>query len=200
MIRNYTAGVWCVSIFRGIPLSEKSEIIHLTEQVKSGSQEAFSELVARYDPMIKSEIAFYLGFGAVSFDELYQEAMIALFAAATSFDKNYGSTFGSYTRVCVRHRFDSFVRKNAGTPFSEELSENLLFPGLSPEESLIADESYRLRMEFIDGMLTPYERSVFLLYLEGRSYREIAKKSGKSEKSVDGALRRAREKLRRAFS
>ena len=47
----------------------------------------------------------------------------------------------------------------------------------------------------LDCALSPLERRVLALYLEGMSYREIADRLGKVEKSVDNAVQRIRKKL-----
>ena len=67
----------------------------------------------------------------------------------------------------------------------------------SPEEELIAREDYRELLRSIDRVLTESEREAFALYLEGKSYSEIAERLGRTAKSVDGALRRAKEKIRK---
>lgn len=43
-------------------------------------------------------------------------------------------------------------------------------------------------------MLSKYERSVLTYYLEGLSYKEIAKLTGKGDKAVDNAIQRIRRK------
>ena len=174
----------------------KKETTQLAAEVKSGSQSAFSELEERYRPMIRNEVSARCG--RVAFDDLYQEAMIALFAAASAFDPDRGVTFGAFARVCVCHRLDSALRRGAD-PVCETLSDEIGLCADSPEAALLADESYGQRLRFIDGMLTDQERSAFMLYLEGLSYRDIASRLGRTPKSVDGALRRSKEKLRRAF-
>lgn len=48
-------------------------------------------------------------------------------------------------------------------------------------------------------LLTAYEREVFRRFYSGQSYETIAKELSRSEKSVDNALRRIREKWRRVW-
>ena len=64
-----------------------------------------------------------------------------------------------------------------------------------PEERVISAESGAAARR----LLTDYERDCLQLLLEGYRYADIAKKLGRTEKSVDGALTRARSKLRRAL-
>ena len=48
------------------------------------------------------------------------------------------------------------------------------------------------------ALLSPLEKRVLALYLEGLSYEEIAVRCGKPVKSVDSALQRIKRKLSRA--
>ena len=43
-------------------------------------------------------------------------------------------------------------------------------------------------------MLSKYEKAVLTHYLDGLSYKEIAKLTGKSDKAVDNAIQRIRRK------
>lgn len=130
-------------------------------------------------------------------DELRQAALIALYNAACSYDGNRpGITFGLYAQICVRRRLDSELRK-AHIPQGQPIDEDEADPSASPEDELISRENYRKLIDSIDRVLTESERSAFLLYLSDKSYTEIARILGKSEKSVDGALRRAKSKLRK---
>ena len=61
------------------------------------------------------------------------------------------------------------------------------------EQSL--DRSHRMRSELSD-----YELACLQLLLDGCSYAQIAGRLGRTVKSVDRALGRARQKLRRALT
>ena len=66
-----------------------------------------------------------------------------------------------------------------------------------PEELVITkeltDELHLVWSEKLSGL----ERQILQLYLEGMSYRDIAERVGRSEKSVDNAVHRIRHKLTR---
>ena len=47
----------------------------------------------------------------------------------------------------------------------------------------------------MDELLSPLEKEVVDLYLEGKSYVEIAEQLGRHVKSVDNALQRVKRKL-----
>ena len=178
-------------------MKESGDDIELVQGVRDGSHTAFAELAILYRPMLKSEASSRAG--RVAYDDLYQEALIALHAAALSFDLSRGVAFGAYARICVSRRLTSAIRRDGG-PDHLELDCDIESPGATPEQFVLAREQHRGFLRFIDSALTEYEREVFRLYLDGHSYIDIAARLGKTRKSVDGAIRRSKEKLREAFS
>ena len=69
---------------------------------------------------------------------------------------------------------------------------------LSPEELIIEQEKKNDLYARCRRILSPLEKKVLALYLEGLSYEEIAGRCGKPVKSVDSALQRIKRKLSRA--
>ena len=170
----------------------------LVRAAKKGSQRAFSELVLQYTPLIESECLRRAG-ATVEMDELKQAAMLGLYGAVCSYEEDRGVTFGAFARVCISNRLDSELRR--ARPSDEPLDDQRIGAGItsSPEESYILREDLIRGLAQVDQVLTEYERRVFLLYLSGESYKFIAARLGKTAKSVDGAIRRSKEKLRRAL-
>ena len=66
----------------------------------------------------------------------------------------------------------------------------------SPENICLEKESGIRIKKMIGSVLSPLEAKVFGLYLDGRSYREIAEMLGIPEKSADNAVFRIRKKLK----
>ena len=64
-----------------------------------------------------------------------------------------------------------------------------------PLSSLLKKEYANKVSKVIKTQLTFYEKQVLQLFIEGYSYEDIAEKTNKSYKAVDGALQRARKKL-----
>ena len=65
-----------------------------------------------------------------------------------------------------------------------------------PEALLIRREALATLLEKFRRSLTPREREALAWYAAGYSYRETAQRLGVSVKSVEGAIQRARKKLR----
>ncbi len=172
--------------------------LSLIQRVKQGSSEAYRLLQSLYMPLINSKAAQYAG-SALEGDELVQIASIALYDAALSYepDKSNGKvTFGLYAEICISNRIRSELRKQktTGTSADETLLEEENVS--SPEEKLIAKEDIYSLLESIYATLSPYESSVFKLYLLGYSVKESARHLSKTEKSVENTLQRIKKKIR----
>ena len=64
-----------------------------------------------------------------------------------------------------------------------------------PEEIMITKESFSSIEEKMNDTLSKLEWNVLSLYLEGKSYNEIATLLNKCEKSIDNALQRIKKKV-----
>ncbi len=166
---------------------------------KGGDEAAFSELCKRYSPLIDSMTDKYSRMAdslAESREDLRQEASVAFYRALMSFDTEQDRvSFGLYAKICIRNCMVSLLRKHhAGkkqkTAGSEEMASPAETGATLDREELVA---------LTDRLLTVYEKTVFFLYIDGKSYRDIAISLGVSVKSVDNALFRAKTKLRHGY-
>ena len=168
-------------------------IIQLIADAKCGSEAAFEELTRQYLPMLNSltERFFRLvPYGLESFDDLYQETLVAFYRAVTTFDcRQDNVSFGLYAKICVRNRLISVLRK-LRSPKKHGSANDLQ----KTEESRASLFDQKELDAVSEKLLTRYEKSVFSMYIDGKSYKSIALVLGKSEKSVDNALFRAKSK------
>lgn len=160
--------------------------------LQSGKREEFSHILSEYKPLIESQISRLSNTG-IDEDDLYQEAVIALYSAACSFDIHQDEiTFGLYAKVCIRNRLVSYLRKYSHTVL---VTAGEIPCECDPEQSFIDRENYDKLTEFIDEQLTDYEKSVFNLYMKNESYADISEQLGTNHKSVDNAICRIKRKL-----
>ena len=172
----------------------------IIKQAKSGNQAAIEQLVTRYKGLIRSYAnKFYLVGGDK--DDLLQEGMLGLFYAITYYDEDKGA-FPSFVELCVLRQVLDAVKRDNGVrqkPLSNyvelDVAANLTDSTDSPLENLLQKEYAEKVSRLIREKLTPYERKVLTLFADGYSYDDIAVKTNKSYKAVDGALQRARRKL-----
>ena len=160
--------------------------------------EAFSELLERYSPMINKVISSFSASG-IRYDEAYSEGCVALHRAALAYDVSKSSeiTFGLFARICVYRRICDML---SGAKKSERLADvdiNSIAVGTGVEEALVYKERMNEYFMRAKEILSEYEYSVFLLYIEGIPTAEIAKQLGRNIKSVENAKSRMLKSLRR---
>ena len=65
----------------------------------------------------------------------------------------------------------------------------------NPEEMVIDRESEQQMEEYLKSRLSSFELEVLKAYMEEENYARVAKRLGRSSKTVDNALQRIRKKL-----
>ena len=146
-------------------------------------------------------------------EDLIQEGMIGLFKAIRDFDATKEVSFYHFAKLCISrqmyHAIEASQRLkhaplNSYVSFFEETGkeggitlEDVLEADTDqdPEKLLILRESYRDFYEGLEQRLSPMEKQVCELYLQGQNYHQIADILGKSSKSIDNALQRIRKKI-----
>lgn len=172
----------------------------ILQKAKNGNQAAIEQLVNSYKGLIRSLAnKFYLVGGDK--DDLLQEGMLGLFYAITYYDEDKGS-FPSFVELCVLRQILDAVKRDNGAKQRAllnyvELDDtlNLYDEANKPLDNLLQKEYYEKVAKVVKEKLTPLERRVLTLFADGYSYDDIADKTNKSYKAVDGALQRARRKL-----
>lgn len=169
---------------------------------KNGDDNAFNELAMRYLNTINFIARKYSAEGYEQ-NDFVQEGLLALLYACRTFDENGNSGFKNYMSVVVERRFISIIRKSStqkAVPKSalvqlEELGDTLEDFSQSPEELIMCREHLNMVFDKLKNVLSKTEFEVVMLYGNGLSYKEIAKKLSIPEKSADNALQRARRKI-----
>jgi len=183
--------------------------IYLITEIKNGNGDAFRILAERYNYIISynlSKLCPSFGSAALSpaseREDLFQECRIILYKAAKYYDSVKNAKFSTYANICVRNYLISLCRKYgrskkyAGYDFVplDEIRENeqgkcdrYFAPG---ESDLNESEIFE-----ICG-LSAFERKVFIMYIENKSYKYIAQALNKNVKSIDNAISRVKSKLK----
>lgn len=180
------------------------EVAKLLARVRKGSSGAFLELSEKYKPLLESEVSRYISsLGDADLDDLRQGALVALYHAALSYRTDYGVTFGLYAKVCIVNGIADALRylaKKTADVSMESLTDDDLLGGDENPQSLMLDkEGFALALNKARAVLSDLEYRIFELYIGGYSYAEIADQIGKTEKSVDNALRRVKSKLKKVY-
>lgn len=179
---------------------EREELMPLLLRVRGGDDEAFSLLARRFAGMTEGLVRAFTDAARESdVGELSQEARLALYRAACTYDNSPAVTFGLYARICVRNALISY-RRRCAIPAGVSLCsiDSLLLPDeREPVGTLVEAERLAELTEAIGKILSSYEARVLALLIEGEKNAEIAKAVGKSEKSVGNAVFRIQSKLRK---
>jgi RNA polymerase sporulation-specific sigma factor len=149
-------------------------------------------------------------------EDIIQEGMIGLYKAVRDYNKDKLTSFKAFAELCITRQIitaiktatrqkhiplNSYVSLNK--PIYDEESDRTLLDVISgakitdPEELIISREELASMESKIGEILSDLELEVLMLYLEGRSYQEIAVDLDRHVKSIDNALQRVKRKLER---
>ena len=184
--------------------------IELQRLAALGDRAAEELLAGRYMQLVRV-CARPLFLAGGDSEDLSQEGMFGLLSAIREFDPAQGVSFRSFAEHCIRMRLYSAVKSaarlkhlplNDSMPLeqlsddpSSQLSAAPEMFRRSPEDLVLARESKEELIELCKRRLSRLELQVLDCYLEGLSYRDIAQRLQKDEKSVDNAVQRIRRKL-----
>lgn len=179
-----------------------NDIDSLVSLAQQGDKGALSRLLVIVSPLVHSKARCFLNSG-VELDDLCQEGMLGVLSAVSTYSGNGGASFKTYAGVCINNRLVSVTRKRSGkSVFSGETvsldKEGCDFSdSQSVEEQLINKIEFDGLLQYVNSRLSVKERDTLRLFLSGLSYEEISKRTGSSPKSVDNALQRVRQKLKK---
>ena len=195
-----------------------TDLEHLTDEeivslAKNGDTIALEFLISKYKNFVRSKARTYFLIGADR-EDIIQEGMIGLYKAIRDYRYDRQTSFHSFAEICVTRQIitaiktatrqkhmplNSYVSLNK--PVYEEESERTLSDVITqgkagnPEDLFIDQEDFLDIESTMQRILSPLEQDVVNLYLEGKSYVEIAQQLDRHVKSVDNALQRVKRKL-----
>jgi RNA polymerase sporulation-specific sigma factor len=188
----------------------------LVRQARDGDERALLELLERYRGFARSKARSYFLVGGDR-EDIVQEGMIGLYKAVRDYADGHGASFRSFAELCITRQiltaiktatrqkhsplnsYVSFDRPQDDDP-DHTLGESLAVEiTADPLERIVEDDDLRALQDTFDEVLSGLETEVLQLYVEGRSYQEIAQQLGRRVKSIDNALQRIKRKLERAL-
>ena len=192
---------------------EKLTDEEIIESYRGGQEAAIDFICQKYKPLVRKKArSMYLAGGET--DDLIQEGMLGLFKAIRDFEPQKQVTFYHFAQLCVMRQIQKAVeasnrKKNQplnayisisdakeaeGTWTQELLSADAM---VNPEQLLIDTENVRQMKERVMESLSPLEKSVLELYLQGYDYRAIAGILKRPDKGIDNAIQRIRQKVKK---
>jgi RNA polymerase sporulation-specific sigma factor len=185
----------------------------LIEHVRSGDESALDQLIERYKAFVRAKARSYFLIGADR-EDIVQEGMIGLYKAIRDYRDDKLASFKAFAELCVTRQIITAIKTatrqkhvplnsyiSLDKPIYDEESERTLLDIISgavvadPEELMIHREEFDAIEIQMKKLLSELERDVLILYLDGRSYQEIAEDLSRHVKSIDNALQRVKRKL-----
>jgi len=189
---------------------EDEEIVSL---VRKGDKDATEYLIHKYKNLVKYKARAYFLIGADR-EDVVQEGMIGLYKAIRDYQQNKSMAFKTFAELCITRQmitavknatrqkhiplnsylslnpraYDDDTEKTYIELVSEEIASN-------PEQLLIKKEEFIGIENKMGEILSSFEWEVLSLYLNGKSYTEIARQMNKPIKSIDNALQRVKRKV-----
>src|SRR5688500_11710443 len=186
----------------------------LVARFQSGDNDSLDVLLTRYRRFTRAKARGYFLIAADS-DDIEQEGMIGLFKAVRDFRPDRQASFRAFAELCITRQIITAIKtatRQKHQPLNSYLSLSGTRPGeengsgtveevleakglIDPIEFIISMEDLRSMRRMMSEMLSKLEVEVLRLYVEGKSYQEIAEVLGRHVKSIDNALQRIKRKL-----
>lgn len=187
----------------------------LVDAVRDGDGGALEYLINKYKNFVRAKARSYFLIGADR-EDIVQEGMIGLYKSIRDFRGDKLSSFKAFAELCITRQIITAIKTatrqkhiplnsyvSLDKPIYDEDSDRTLLDVIcgsrvtDPEELIIHQEEFSGLEDKMGEILSDLERRVLMLYLDGRSYQEIAVDLDRHVKSIDNALQRVKRKLER---
>ena len=181
--------------------------------IQGGDAMAQDYIIHKYKSLVKVKSRAYFLIGADK-EDIIQEGMIGLYKAIRDYRQDKPASFHSFAELCITRQIITAIKtatRQKHAPLNSYISLNksvddedtvksyidLLVETsmLNPEDILIGREDKRYIENHIAKNLSPLECRVLNLYMQGKTYLEIACMTERNEKSIDNAIQRIRHKV-----
>jgi len=197
----------------GVP-PVRGEDERLVALVQVGDESAADLLLEKYRGFVRIKAKSYFLVGADR-DDLIQEGMIGLYKAIRDYRNDRQASFRAFAELCVTRQIITAIKTatrqkhiplNSAVSLSkpvyvEEGEDRALvdtLPGsdlTDPVELVIGAEEMQLLTANVKSNLSTLESQVLRLYIDGKSYQQIALDLNRHIKSIDNALQRVKRKV-----
>ncbi|MDQ1539569.1 MAG: polymerase sporulation-specific sigma factor [Actinomycetota bacterium] len=186
---------------------------YLIALAKQGDATAYDRIVRRYYGFVRLKASSYFLAGGDS-DDLIQEGLVGLYKAVRDYRTDRESSFRNFAELCITRQIITAVKtatRNKHTPLNQYVSFSAtpssgdseatledVIPGPAahdPVNQVISSEELQALVGCLSTALSELESRVLALYLDGRSYEEIAGLLDCDPKAVDNALQRVKRKV-----
>ena len=187
----------------------------LAERARQGDDEAIETLLNRYRHYARAKARTYFLAGADK-EDIVQEGMIGLFKAIRDFKADRNSAFRAFAELCITRQIITAIKtatRQKHIPLNSYVSLNkqsgseddddgrslgdvlISLDTVDPADLVVSAEEIAAIKDSMSKVLSDLETEVLQLYMDGKSYQEIAGYLGRHVKSIDNALQRIKRKL-----
>jgi len=189
---------------------EDEEIVQLG---RKGDKDATDYLIHKYKNLVRSKARAYFLIGADR-EDVVQEGMIGLYKSIRDYQSDKSMAFKTFAELCITRQMITAVKnatRQKHIPLNSYISLNRksfddesdrTYIELACDENISDPESLLIKKEEFNGIenkmgeiLSSFEWEVLSLYLNGKTYVEIARQVKKPIKSIDNALQRVKKKV-----
>ncbi len=208
-----------VSQARKIPecrafMCQEATDVELVGMAQAEDTRALVTMLERYQDFVRLKARSYFLVGGDR-EDIVQEGMIGLYKAIRDYRTDRETSFKAFAEVCVTRQMITAIKtatRQKHLPLNTYVSlHNPICESDGPDRSymdflassrstdpvevVISFEEAESIMTNFREMLSPLETEVLRLYVEGRSYQQIAEDLDRHVKSIDNALQRIKRKV-----
>ena len=185
----------------------------IIENAKTGDVRALEFVINKYKSFVRAKARTYFLIGADR-EDIIQEGMIGLYKAIRDYRGDKLSSFRAFAELCITRQIITAIKTatrqkhiplnsyiSLNKPIFDDESDRTLMDVIgednvtNPEEMIINREELSGIETKMGEVLSDLEWKVLSLYLEGKSYQEVAHELRRHVKSIDNALQRVKRKL-----
>jgi len=190
---------------------DDNELVNLAQD---GDSRAQTVILEKYHDFVRLKARPYFLIGADR-EDIIQEGMIGLYKATRDYREDREASFKAFAEICITRQIITAIKtatRQKHAPLNSYVSLNnpigeaddpdrvvIDFIGsdsaLDPAEMVISGEEVQSIKDNFAHMLSGLETEVLRLYMEGRSYQQIAADLDRHVKSIDNALQRIKRKV-----
>lgn len=186
----------------------------LADLAQAGDLRAEEMLMRRYKETVRKKARYYYMAGADE-DDIVQEGMIGLLKAIRKYDAEKEASFSTFAGICITSQMISAIRTagrdkhralndsvSLSRPVGEGTGEMTIADTIagagseeSPEVFLVMKDLISDIMNNGDNVFSDLEMQVLTEIVKGSDYDTAAENIGRSRKSVENAVQRAKKKV-----
>ena len=202
-----------MSLRFGTPLTARDDD-DLAVQAQQGDRQAQQVLIERYRRFARAKGRGYFLVGGDA-EDIEQEALIGLYKAIRDYQVARQASFRAFAELCITRQIITAIKMatrqkhgplNSYVSLSKPLSADDdhdrelvdVLPGVEtddPCEAVISIEDLEGIKVAFSEILSGFESEDLHLYVEGKTYHEIADMLERHVKSIDNALQRIKRKI-----